>query len=163
MNVNQFSEEMKRKMDTALSYWHAMAGQEAQRYFRGRFTEKEFDGTPWKPVSPGYHPKRGSLMVRTGELMKSVRYVPRLSTKDKAVIVAGNYKVGYAKAHNEGFIGNVVVPTHERTSRKGKKYTVKEHTRKMNLPRRTFMASSRALEKKLAAETEKMIQYALKQ
>ena len=46
MNVNQFSEETKRKFDATLRHWHAMAGQEAQRYFRGRFTEKEFDGKP---------------------------------------------------------------------------------------------------------------------
>ena len=84
-----------------------LVAEEAAEYSRRRFAEKNFDGKPWKPLSPHYHPTRGTLLVRSGALLNSVRVVS--TSQEKVVIGAGNSKVKYAKVHNEGFSGSVVV------------------------------------------------------
>lgn len=80
----------------------------ATSYYKQRFTEKSFDGNPWAPAKV---PRRnGSLLIDSGNLLNSIR--PAYIGRDKVVISAGSDKVGYAKAHNEGFIGSVAVPAH---------------------------------------------------
>jgi hypothetical protein len=72
--------------------------EKATIFFKERFTTKEWDGNPWpetkKPVS------RGTLMVRSGALVNSIQ--PKTVSSEKVVISAGNEKVNYARAHNEG-------------------------------------------------------------
>lgn len=77
-----------------------LVAQTATEHFKESFVKKSFDGVPWqdtkKPV------KRGSLMVRTGQLMGSIR--PSLVSADRVTISAGSSRVPYAQVHNEGGI-----------------------------------------------------------
>ncbi len=121
----------------------------ATTYFKGSFRRKAFDGVPWKM---GRAKRKGSLLISSGALMGSIR--PSHVSTERVVISAGNDKVSYAKAHNEGFVGSVSVSAHQRTIKakgRGKKRTpartvqVKAHTRKANIPARPFMGNSREL------------------
>lgn len=108
----------------------------ATQYFKETFTTKEFDGNPWQAaMSPK---KTGSLMIESGALVNSIQ--PALISKDVVIISAGNDKVNYAKAHNEGFQGTVVINPFTRDGTK-----VKGHNRKMNIPKRQFMGRAAEL------------------
>jgi hypothetical protein len=63
----------------------AIVAETAVMYFKQRFRTKEWDGTPWPPTKRPV--KRGSLMVRTGKLVNSIR--PKKVTKTEVVISAG--------------------------------------------------------------------------
>jgi phage gpG-like protein len=71
---------------------------EAIKYFQERFTTKEWDGTPWPETKTPV--KRGTLMVRSGALVNSIK--EKSKSPEKVVISAGSDKVNYARAHNEG-------------------------------------------------------------
>lgn len=86
-------------------------------------------------------------------LEKALRYV---GYDVKRGITAGGDRVPYARAHNEGFSGSVVVRSHERVSKKGKPYVVKQHTRKMLVPRRRFMGESHELETLIKKDVEQL-------
>ena len=77
-------------------------------------------------------------------------------TPNKVVISAGNSKVPYARVHNEGFTGSVVVPAHDRRTKKGKGKTVqvKAHKRMMRIPQRQFLGACPELERILKREAE---------
>ena len=116
----------------------------ATEYYKERFTEKAFDGNPWAPAK---NPRsNGSLMINSGNLVNSIR--PAYIGRDKVIISAGNEKVGYAKAHNEGFVGVLAIPAHVRNT-KGGAVDVKSHTRKSGLPPRPFMGESNELADKI--------------
>ena len=100
------TDEIARRIGRAMQALPDIVAEEAVEYSRRRFTEKAFDGKPWRPVSPNYHPRRGTLLVRSGALLNSVRVAS--VTPQKVVITAGNSKVAYARAHNEGFAGSAV-------------------------------------------------------
>ena len=93
--------DLEKRIRKAMKSLPKLVAEEAAEYSRRRFAEKNFDGKPWKPLSPHYHPTRGTLLVRSGALLNSVRVVS--TSQEKVVIGAGNSKVKYAKAHNEGF------------------------------------------------------------
>ena len=150
MNItDELSRKIRQVMEHALP---EMVAEEAAEYSRTRFSEKAFDGKPWKPVSPRYTPGRGTLMVRSGALLNSIRISQ--VTPQKVVISAGNSKVPYAQAHNEGFAGSVVVPAHARRTKKGKTVQVKAHKRTMRIPRRQFLGACPELERILKREAE---------
>lgn len=151
---------LERQVRKAMESLPRLVAEEAAEYSRRRFAEKSFDGRPWKPLSRNYRPTRGTLLVRSGALLNSVRVVS--VSQEKAVIGAGNSKVKYARAHNEGFSGSVVVKTHSRTGRNGKTRTVKSHTRKMDIPRRQFMGHCRELESLLKEEAERLFRSVMK-
>ena len=74
----------------------------ADRYVKGAFRKKGFDGTPWplaKKDRAGTR-RRGSLMVDSAALMNSVRIAR--ATPQEVVWTAGNDKVPYAEVHNTG-------------------------------------------------------------
>ena len=148
------TDEIARRIAQAMQALPELVAEEAAEYSRSRFTEKAFDGKPWRPVSPNYHPRRGTLLVRSGALLNSVRVVS--TSQEKVVIGAGNSKVKYAKAHNEGFSGSVVVKSFRRIGKNGKIHNVRSHTRKMNIPQRQFMGRCAELEEILRKETEKL-------
>lgn len=77
--------------------------EKATEYYKQKFTTKEWDGKPWDNVK--YPIKRGSLLVRSGKLMASIK--PKVVRSDRVVISAGSGKVPYAQIHNEG--GDIVV------------------------------------------------------
>jgi phage gpG-like protein len=117
----------------------------AVEYFKESFSRKEFDGKPWAPLKK--EKSSGSLLVSSGNLLNSIR--PAYVGSDKVIISAGNDKVPYAQAHNEGVIGSVVIPAHTRTNKKGTSYTVEAHTIQQNIPQREFMGNSDELASKL--------------
>lgn len=116
----------------------------AVEYFKDRFTEKSYDGNPWTPAKRPKH--TGSLLVDSGALLNSIRssYIG----KDKVTISAGDMKVDYARIHNEGFKGEVVVNPFKRT-RNGKTEDVQAHTRNVNIPQRQFMGHAGQLATKI--------------
>lgn len=88
---------------------------------------------PWRKIKAVKKKKKG-ILIQTGKLKRSLRKAP---TYDAARVVTN---VDYAEAHNEGFKGTVQIKAHKR---KGK--DVKAHKRKMNMPRRAFMITSKKL------------------
>lgn len=149
-----FSRELEQKVKEAIGAVPEAVASTAKRYFLERFSEKAFDGEPWQPWSKRYKPGRGTLLVQSGALRKSID-IEEVGAR-RVVITAGGDRVPYARAHNEGFSGSVVVRTHERVSRKGKPYVVKQHTRKMLMPRRRFMGESRELELLIRKDLEQL-------
>ncbi|AQY22988.1 phage virion morphogenesis protein [Riemerella anatipestifer] len=141
-------------------------GAVAVNFSKERFVKKNWKNQVLEPWKPRKRPDRGSLMVRTGRLKRSVR---KMGSGVDYVIIGSD--VPYARVHNEGGKSNksVYVRAHTRKktvpksvnlrtrkpSRKrvdiGQNIKVKSHTRKMNLnlPRRQFLGPSRALEIRL--------------
>jgi phage gpG-like protein len=112
----------------------------AVQYFKESFSLKEFDKNPWEPAKK--EKSTGSLMVTSGNLMNSIN--APVADRNHVIVQAGNDKVGYAQAHNEGFTGPVVIPAHTRRTRNGTA-EVKEYTMNQNLPQRQFLGASREL------------------
>lgn len=130
----------------------------ATEYFKERFTEKSYDGNPWTPAKK---PKRtGSLLVNSGALVNSIR--PSYIGRDKVTISAGDLKVDYARVHNEGFQGEVVVNPFRRV-RNGKVEDVRAHTRNVNIPKRQFMGHADELAKKIHSRLQPVVNTISKQ
>lgn len=146
------TDELSNKIRQAVEALPDLVAEEAAEYSRTRFSEKAFDGKPWKPASPKYKPRRGTLMVRSGALLNSI-HVAQV-TPQKVVISAGNSKAPYAQVHNEGFMGSVVVPAHARRTKKGKTVQVKAHKRMTSISRRQFLGACPELERILKREAE---------
>lgn len=70
----------------------------ATEFYKQRFTTKEWEGLSWKAAKNP--PQRGSLMVRSGALVSTIR--PARVTPSEATIRAGSPRVPYARIHNEG-------------------------------------------------------------
>lgn len=70
----------------------------ATEHFKRSFRTKSWDGEAWPDAKnpPGH----GSLMVRSGALLSSIR--PTVVTQDEVRISAGGPKVPYAEIHNKG-------------------------------------------------------------
>lgn len=127
---------------------HIMA-ETATEFFKHSFKIKSWNGAAWPPVKKTV--RRGSLMVRSGKLVNSIK--PTEVTSERVVITAGSSKVPYAKVHNEGFNGIVDIPAYQRKM-KGKITTVKAHTRRMNMPKRQFMGSSKKMDDQITKRIE---------
>ncbi len=134
------------------------------------FSKESFRTKCWRDKStqkwkPRKRKDRGSLMIRTGRLKRSVRKIGQ----GKAYVIIGT-DVPYAKAHNEGetISGTVTVKSFYRrqtvaasvnirtrkASRKRvvvKDIKVRSHKRKMNtkLPQRKFFGASYVLAKQI--------------
>lgn len=122
----------------------------AVEYFKESFTTKGFDGIPWLPTKRAV--SRGSLMVRSGALVNSIR--PSVVEPDRVVISAGSSKVPYARVHNEGLHVTGTANVRQFTRRQGKKQTtVKAHSRKIDfqMPQRQFMGHSAELNRRIMA------------
>lgn len=145
----------------------AQFGVEAVNFTKERFVRKNWKnqvGEPWKPRK---RPDRGSLMVRTGRLKRSIR---KISSGTGYVIIGTD--VPYAQAHNDGGKSTKTVSVRAHTRRRSKRQSatgsaiirVKSHTRKMNLtlPQRKFMGKSRALELRLQLRLKKSVEAQLK-
>ncbi|SDG32200.1 Phage virion morphogenesis family protein [Pedobacter terrae] len=122
----------------------------ATEHFKERFIQKNWDGEAWKPYkNPKREPKKGSLMMRSNNLMMSVR--PSLVTSSRVRINAGSAKVPYARTHNEGLRmrGVQYVRPHHNSNfmGKGKRVQIQGFSRKMDymMPKRQFMGKSKAL------------------
>lgn len=134
----------------------AIIAETATEDFKQNFTRKSFDGRPWPDAQNP--PPRGSLMVRSGSLVNSIK--PTTVTPQKVVITAGDSHAPYARIHNQGFVGGVTVKPHHRSTKATQwaknPLTQKHHrtattqvqgyTKRMVMPRRQFMGYSKTLE-----------------
>lgn len=160
--------------------------EKATEHFKRRFTTKEFDGTPWPQTKKIV--KRGSLMVRSGKLVNSIR--PKTVSMERVTISAGSSKVPYAKAHNEG--ETITIPVTDKmrrfawamyykeagagvkTNKAGATYQsvgvgkkanpwkglalTQKKTLTVKLPKRQFMGKSNALNKEILESLQKEFQ-----
>lgn len=138
----------------------------ALRFSKERFRQKNWiDTTPqkWKPRQ---RRDRGSLMIRSGRLKRSIRVLNKTATS-----VTIGTDVPYARIHNEGgtIREKVFVKQHSRKraprqNRGTGKIQVKAHTQMMNtqVPPRPFIGESRALLNKIEKKMNKLAQNILK-
>ena len=139
MNIEEFNAYVQKIPEQINAVIPGIVAETAVIYYKNAFTIKGFDGNPWVAGKPE---RRGSLLVQSGNLQNSIR--PSEVSPDRVVISAGNALTPYAQVHNEGFSGEVNIPVH---IRKGS--NVKAHTRRMNIPKRTFMAESEQLNNRI--------------
>lgn len=78
------------------------------------------------------------LNVQTGRLRRSVNY--RVTETSTGIEARVGTNVEYARIHEFGFKGTVNVREHMRNGKQA--YTVRAHTRRVNLPQRSFLRSS---------------------
>lgn len=135
MNIKELNKYLQSLPEEIISDAAEIVAETATEYYKSTFKKKAFDGNPWTPAKV---PKTtGSLLIDSGALVNSIR--PAVITPQRVVISAGNEKVDYAQAHNEGFKGVV---------------SVKAHTRKTNIPKREFMGDSEELNGQIHARIE---------
>jgi phage gpG-like protein len=149
-----------------------MAAIEAVNFSKERFVRKNWvdkSVTAWKKrkESPEWHSEaqkkaasRGSLMVKSGRLKRSIR---KIKVTRNSVTIGTD--VPYAEAHNEGALINqmVNVKSHSR-KRKGRTSTVKAHRRKrkVTLPERRFIGESALLLRRVERLVQREINEILK-
>ncbi|MDV2458035.1 hypothetical protein CMU99_06785 [Elizabethkingia anophelis] len=131
------------------------AGVIAVNFSKERFVQKNWlDENPqsWQARK---RESRGSLLVVSGRLKRSIRKVEQGSFYVKI-----GTDVPYAQIHNEG--GNinktVTVRSHTRTRRNGRQ-NVQSHSRRMNLtmPKRQFLGNSKTLGVRIETHLSRMI------
>ena len=116
------------------------------RHYNKRFREESWEGQSWKdrsknprtpPSGAGKKGKGRNILVQTGDLKRSIES----STSGMTLTISTDKD--YAQVHNEGLQvnGTARIKAHTRKSSKGKQYTVKSHSRKVNfkMPKRQFM------------------------
>lgn len=149
MDIKELNKYLQSLPQEIISDAAEIVAETATEYYKSAFRKKAFDGNPWTPAKV---PKTtGSLLIDSGALVNSIR--PAVITPRRVVISAGNEKVDYAQAHNEGFKGVVSVPAHTRKTKR-KDVSVKAHTRKTNIPKREFMGDSEELNGRIHARIE---------
>jgi phage gpG-like protein len=124
-----------------------IAGNEMVNFAQDNIRAEGFNGQKWEPRSPNAPRNDGrGLLVDKGDGVRSIRVVEE---NDQFVAVSANE---YMEAHNIGakISGTFSVKSHTRL-RRGRNETVKAHTRTVNtqLPKRTFLASGDALNKRI--------------
>lgn len=103
--------------------------------FDKNFDRKAFFTKKWKQrANPN---AKGSLLIVTGTMRRSIR------AEIKGNGVRFSSAVPYAAIHNEGSTGTKQVRQHIRTSRKGRQYTVRAHSRKFTMPKRQFVGDGK--------------------
>lgn len=152
MNIKELEEYLRTVPQELIEDAADITAETATEYFKRTFRQKAFDGNPWTPARTAK--RRGSLLIDSGAMMNSIR--PLVISPERVVIAAGNQKVLYAKAHNEGYNGAVQVPAHNRRTKKGD-VPVKAHTRTAHIPQRQFMGDSEELNKQIKERIENYI------
>ncbi|MEG1540026.1 MAG: phage virion morphogenesis protein, partial [Muribaculaceae bacterium] len=103
--------------------------------FDRNFTRKAFFNKKWVP--PKKPKRRGSLLITTGAMRRSIRATIRGHS------LCFSSAKPYTALHNSGGVFSQRVREHSRTHRKSKKsYTVRGHTRNANMPQRQFIGDS---------------------
>ena len=164
-NIEKLNAWFKR-LDQKLTEGVApIVAETAVEYFKESFTTKSFNGKAWQKTKRP-NPK-GSLMVRSGKLVNSIR--PAKVDSNRVVISAGSSRVPYARIHNEGgaitqaartetFVRNRYtrgargkmfggMGAFKRGTTPGQGYTFKE--RSIKIPARPFMGGSAILNKRI--------------
>lgn len=159
MTPEEFSKALDQKAKEIKNYatnrYPSVAGNIGLRFINGNFRAQGFQGQSferWKKSQK----KHGSTLIGKGALRAANYY-----TTQPGQTTLKNSRA-YAKAHNEGFSGNVTIKAHSRNkyskaktgtgkfTKTGKERTqtvtfksgssqVREHQRKMNIPKRQFM------------------------
>nr|WP_067054088.1 hypothetical protein [Mucilaginibacter sp. L294] len=82
-----------------------MIAETAVEHYKNALISKSWNGKAYAPYkNKKREPKKGSLMMRSMQLFNSIK--PKSVTPGKVVISAGNSRVPYARAHNEGLTIN---------------------------------------------------------
>jgi len=157
MDANQFNAALSKAVRSALLRLPSAVGNEAALFALDNFRNQSWAGEAWpkrkNPTRWGKVRRPGrSLLVDTGALRRSVR-ITRL---DADAVWIGS-SLPYAKAHHEGFAGDVVqsVKGHTRNGI-SKVSAVRAHTRtvRQRIPKRQFMGAHPMLAKRLISAIE---------
>lgn len=170
-NMQDFLNKLNR-LSKLYQKFPELAAIEAVNFSKERFVRKNWVDktvTAWKQrkPSPDWHSDeqkkaaaRGSLMVKSGRLKRSIR---KIKVTRNSVTIGTD--VPYAEPHNEGAIINqsVNVKAHSRT-RKGREYKVKafKRKRKITLPERRFLGESAILLRRVERLVQREITEILK-
>ena len=186
MTPEEFSKVLSAKAKEVQNYannrYPSVAGNIALRFINGNFRAQGFQGQSferWKKSNK----KRGSTLVNKGHLRAANYY----TTQPGQTTLKNSSP--YAKVHNEGFEGVVTVKAHSRNkyskakkgtgkfTKKGKERMqtvtfksgssqVREHQRKMMIPKRQFMPTqandspvlNNAVERQVARDIKQLMQ-----
>ena len=170
-SMNDFINKLNR-LTKLYKKFPELAAIEAVNFSKERFVRKNWvDKTVerWKPrkPSPEWHSEeqkkaaaRGSLMVKSGRLKRSIR---KIKVTRNSVTIGTD--VPYAEPHNEGAVINqsINIRAHKR-KRKGREYSVKAHRRKrkITLPERRFIGESAILLRRVERLVQREINEILK-
>lgn len=138
-----------------------------ERFVRKNWVDRSVEAWKARKASPEWHSEeqkkaaaRGSLMVKSGRLKRSIR---KIKVTRNSVTIGTD--VPYAEPHNEGAVINqtINVRTHSR-KRKGRSETVKAHRRKrkITLPERRFIGESAILLRRVERLVQREINEILK-
>jgi phage gpG-like protein len=173
MAQNSFDiSNLENNIRSAVLRLPALAGNEVVNFALDNFKQQGFLGNsfqrwPQRKVV-GKKNKGKAILIQTGRLKRSIRII----RMDANTVVIGS-DVPYAKVHNDGFRGTVNVKSYSRNQYKNSKVatdsftktgklrmktvqsisgtvTVREHTMKMNIPKRTFLADSPYLQQRVS-------------
>jgi phage gpG-like protein len=179
ITINGFTYDwhlLKERFDTVRTRLPREMAVVARNYFVDSFRRQGwYEGRTlnrWKPRK-GFKDRGRAILVKSGRLRRSIR-IRRAEFSDIRIAT----DAPYAAAHNFGFKGIVHVRQHTRrryaftrekyTTRSGKSrsrikrieagsYSVRSHTRRMNLPQRQFMGDTELLNKKLLALADRAV------
>ena len=170
-SMNDFINKLNR-LTKLYKKFPELAAIEAVNFSKERFVRKNWVDrtvTAWKPrkPSPEWHSEeqkkaaaRGSLMVKSGRLKRSIR---KIKVTRNSVTIGTD--VPYAEPHNEGAVINqsINIRAHKR-KRKGREYSVKAHRRKrkITLPERRFIGESAILLRRVERLVQREINEILK-
>lgn len=149
MTLNDLYNYFDELGDNIGKYAPEIIAETAVTYYKQAFTKKSFGSDTWEPAS--IDKNTGSLLIESGALLNSIE--PISITSKVVTIQAGNEKVDYAQAHNEGFKGVISIPAHTRKTKKGS-CNVSEHTRNIDLPQRQFMGETTELDQNIKKRLE---------
>ncbi len=166
--MNDYFKKQKR-LSELYKKFPELAAIEAVNFSKERFVRKNWvdkSREAWKPrkPSPEWHSdaqkkaaSRGSLMVKSGRLKRSIR---KLKVTRNSVTIGTD--VEYAEIHNEGgtINQNINIRQHSR-KRQGRTETVKAHkrARKLKIPERRFIGESAVLLRRI----ERLMQHEMNQ
>lgn len=173
-------DDIRRKIDAMADnvkrHAPGIIAETATEYYKERFRKKDWEGAAWTAAK--HQNPRGSLMVRSGSLLSTVR--PTLVTDREVRIGAGSAKVPYARIHNEGGTikqtstakqkrffwamehkSNPVVAGEEHKAGGWAKMATKNQL-VIDIPKRQFMGHSPELNKKINARLEALAKEPLK-
>lgn len=123
--------------------------------FKNNFREQGFFGQRWVATKVSKTNKRGkgSILIVTGAIRRSIRS----QIRGMAVVFSSN--LPYTALHNEGGKFSVTIRAHSRTNRKtGNSYSVRSHSRQMNMPQRQFIGDHELVQQALGEIVFKRLQ-----
>lgn len=133
------------------------------RHFKRNFRREGFyRGSLFIPWKGRKKPQPGrKILKQSGALQRSVR----VEGKRRFSVTFGS-RLPYSTVHNKGYKGVQSVKAHWRkkktkakSGRKGKpkKIDVEAHTRRQNIPKRTFMNANKVLQKEIVKSIKKSL------